>query len=77
MADESFSAKHALSLATFVRLKDIVRELEDNEKRLDRDLPGSSIEFKMGGEEMSWYVAYKTSAEAVSLPPIDRFDIKG
>ncbi len=62
---ESFAARQALNLSTFTRLKDLVRELEDNEKRVGRDLATSQIEFRLDPDEMAWFVAYKTSMPAL------------
>jgi hypothetical protein len=78
MADDTVSAKRALALSTFGRLKDVVRELEDNEKRLSRDFPGAAIEFKVSSDDTAWFVAYKTSAEALTLGSIiERAELKG
>jgi hypothetical protein len=67
MADqETIAARQALCVSTFARLKELVRELEDEEKRLGRHFGPSEIEFKLSPNEVAWYVAYKTVAESMS-----------
>jgi hypothetical protein len=65
---ESFAARRALTIATFARLKDMVRELEENEKRIGQDFGPAEIEFKLNPNEVAWFVAYKTAAAGVTLP---------
>jgi hypothetical protein len=76
MADDSISAKRAVALSTFSRLKDVVRELETNEKRLAVEATGASMEFKLSADDANWFVAYKTSAELVQLPLAERLVAK-
>jgi hypothetical protein len=64
---ESYLAKRALSLTTFAKLKEMVKELEDNEKRLGQDFGPAEIEFKLNPNEVAWFVAYRTNAERVAL----------
>jgi hypothetical protein len=69
--DPKVAAVRELSLSTFMRLKDLVRQLEEDERRVT---PGSSvgqIEFKLSADDMAWYVAYKTSAESLEIPTVD------
>lgn len=67
MSEDSIGARQALTLSTFSRLKDLVRELEDNEKRLGQDFTRAEVEFKLSADEVAWYVAYKTLADAVQV----------
>ncbi len=68
--EENLAARRALNISSFVRLKEIVRDLEDNEKRVSRDLGTAAIEFKLNADEMAWYVAYKTATESVGIDVI-------
>jgi hypothetical protein len=68
--EKSYSARQALSVSTFSRVKDLVRELEDGERRLGKEFSASQIDFKLNSEEMAWFVAYKTAAEAVQRDAI-------
>lgn len=67
---ESLGARKALNISSFVRLKELVRDLEDNEKRLGADVGSAEVEFKLNPDEMAWYVAYKTSAETIGLDAV-------
>ncbi|WP_294123369.1 hypothetical protein [Sphingomonas sp.] len=67
---ETLSARRALNVSSFVRLKELVRELEDNEKRVGADLGSAEIEFKLNPGEMAWYVAYKTAAASIGVDVI-------
>ncbi len=68
--EKSLSARQALNVSTFSRVKDLVRELEDGERRLGKEFTASQIDFKLNSEEMAWFVAYKTIAETVQRDPI-------
>ncbi|WP_294123367.1 hypothetical protein [Sphingomonas sp.] len=68
MADESNKlALRELGISTFSRLKDLVRELEDSEKRITQDWNPAEVEFKLNPGEMAWFVAYRTSAASLPL----------
>lgn len=68
MADQgNMLALRELGISTFARLKDLVRELEDNEKRITQDWNPALIEFKLNPGEMAWFVAYSTSAASLPL----------
>jgi hypothetical protein len=75
---DSLAAKRAIAASTFSRVKDLVRELEDNEKRLAKEFGTASIEFKMAADELAWFVAYRTAAATIerTIDPAIR-DIKG
>lgn len=62
---ESFSAKQAIASSALGRIRELVRELEENEKKIGRDFNSAEIEFKMGADDIAWYVAYRTGAALV------------
>lgn len=75
---DSLTAKRAIAGSAFGRIKDLVRELEENEKKIGLDFNSAEIEFKMGADDIAWYVAYKTVAAAVIDPaPETRIKPKG
>jgi hypothetical protein len=63
--DAKGTVARELSASVFGRLKDLVRQLEDNERRIEPELSGAQIEFKINETDVAWYVAYKTIAESV------------
>jgi hypothetical protein len=70
MDAETIAARRALSVATFARLKTLVRELEDSEKLIGENFGPAEIDFKLNPNEVAWYVAYRTNAERVG--PLER-----
>jgi hypothetical protein len=68
--DKTLAARQALNFSAFSRVKDLVRELEDGERRLGKDFNQSQIDFRLSSDEMAWFVAYKTAADAVQREAI-------
>ena len=53
-------------VALFSRLKDLVRQLEEDERKLDRDQSSATIAFKLRPNQVAWFVAYSTAGESVA-----------
>lgn len=66
MAKTDKSEMQELGLTTFSRLKELVRGLEDDEKRLVADWGPGEVEFKLNSDEVAWFVAYKTAMPAIA-----------
>jgi hypothetical protein len=66
MATDDKGALRDLGVSTFARLKDMVRGLEDDERRLAEQWGPGEVEFRLNADEVAWYVAYKTSMPALT-----------
>ncbi len=66
MAKNDKSALQEVGMSTFARLKDLVRGLEDDERRIANQWGPGEVEFKLSMDEVAWYVAYKTSMPALT-----------
>lgn len=64
MADDK-GVMRELGVSTFARLKDLVRGLEDDERRIAEQWGPGEVEFQLRTDEVAWYVAYKTAMAAL------------
>lgn len=67
MTEKGYQTKRALSVETFAKLKDLVRDLEEAERRLGQDFVGAEMEFRLDPGMVAWYVAYSTAAATIPI----------
>lgn len=65
--DKKALVAREFSVATFGKLKDLVRQLEDNERRIGQEVGPAQVQVRISADDVAWFVAYKTSAEGVEF----------